>query len=157
MIPETQTVTIQKELADRLVAEPNSKDYGALSVWVQSLCDVHVVRVLPPTVFWPRPKVQSAIVHIEHRPDKRSQIPDIEFFHTFSRRIFFQRRKFLRSVAIAAFKNQLDKPEIDDVLSQMNLGPEARTEQLTIPSLQELCERFRQKLLQKFSEAKFLF
>ena len=156
ILPESMTVTIQKELADRLVGEPNSKDYGALSVWAQSLCDVSIVRILPPTVFWPRPKVDSAIVHLVHRPDKRSQIPDVEFFHTFTRRIFFHRRKFLRSVAISAFKNQLDKPEIDSVLEQLQMGPETRTEQLPIETLQAMCECFRQQLLQKNGEAKFL-
>ena len=147
IIPESMTVAIQKELADRLVAEPNSKDYGALSVWVQSLCDAKVVRVLPPTVFWPRPKVDSAIVHLVHRPDKRAMIPDVEFFHTFTRRIFFHRRKFLRSVAISAFKDRLDKPAIDSVLAANQLGAHARTEQLSIEQLQKLCESFRQQML----------
>ena len=145
--PESMTVTIQKELADRIVAEPNSKDYGALSVWVQSLCDAKIVRVLSPKVFWPRPKVDSAIVHIVHRPDKRSMIPDIEFFHTFTRRIFFHRRKFLRSVAISAFKGRLDKDQVDKVLNENELGPQARTEQLSVQKLQALCESFRQQML----------
>ena len=147
--PESMTVTIQKELGDRLVAEPNSKDYGALSVWAQSLCDVRIVRTMAPTVFWPRPKVDSAIVHLAHRPDKRSQFQDIEFFHTFTRRIFFHRRKFLRSVAISAFKQELEKPEVDEVLQEQELGPQARTEQLSVEKLQNLCEAFRQKCLAK--------
>lgn len=155
VLPESMTVTIQKELADRLVGEPNSKDYGALSVWAQSLCDVSIVRVLPPTVFWPRPKVDSAIVHLVHRPDKREMIPDVDFFHTFTRRIFFHRRKFLRSVAISAFKNQLEKSEIDTVLEAHQLGPNSRTEQLDVAKLQALCESFRQQLL-LHGEAKFL-
>ncbi len=145
IVPDSMTVTIQKELADRLVAQPNCKDYGALSVWVQSLCDVQIVRVLPPTVFWPRPRVYSAIVHIDHRPDKRAGLADVEFFHTFARRIFFHRRKFLRSVAISAFKNQLDKSEVDSVLNELALGPEARTEQLSVEQLQQLGEAFRQR------------
>lgn len=148
ILPESMTVTIQKELGDRLVAEPNSKDYGALSVWAQSLCDVKIVRVMAPSVFWPRPKVDSAIVHLAHRPDKRSQIPDIEFFHTFVRRIFFHRRKFLRSVAISAFKYELEKTEVDVVLQEQQLGPKARTEQLTVEQIQQLCEAFRQKCLE---------
>ncbi|MEM6331164.1 MAG: rRNA adenine dimethyltransferase family protein, partial [Planctomycetota bacterium] len=55
--PHAMVCTIQKELADRLVAKPWSKDYGALSVWVQSQCTAEVVRVMPPKVFWPAPKV----------------------------------------------------------------------------------------------------
>ena len=146
--PEIMSVTIQKELGDRIVAEPNSKDYGALSLWIQSLCDAEIVRVMKPSVFWPSPKVDSAIVRMVFRPDKRAQIEDLEFFHRFSRAIFFHRRKFLRSVAISAFKTELNKPQVDDVLQKMGLGPQARTEQLSVAELQALCELFRQKVLE---------
>ncbi len=148
IVPASMTVTIQKELADRILAEPNSKDYGALSVWIQSLCDIELVRVMSPKVFWPRPKVESAILHIEHRPDKRARIADTEFFHQFVRSMFFHRRKFLRSVAISAFKNQLTKPEVDEVLAEMKLGPYARTEQLSVADMQQMCDLFRARLAQ---------
>lgn len=147
IVPDTMTVTIQKELADRMLAKPSTKDYGALSVWVQTLCDVSLVRVLPPSVFWPRPKVDSAIIHLEHRPDRRADLPDIEFFHRFVRAMFFHRRKFLRSVAVSAFKEELTKPQVDEVLQKAELGPTARTEELSVERMQELCELFRQQLL----------
>jgi 16S rRNA (adenine1518-N6/adenine1519-N6)-dimethyltransferase len=146
LVPETMTVTIQKELADRIIAAPNSKDYGALSVWVQSLCEPKLVRVLSPSVFWPRPKVESAIIHLVHRPDWRAQFADLEFFHRFVRSIFFHRRKFLRSVAISAFKDRLTKPQVDEVLSAQKLSQEARTEQLSVQEIQRLGEAFRLKL-----------
>ncbi len=60
-------VTIQRELADRLIAPPSSGAYGAISVLVQALAEVSIVRGLPPSVFWPRPKVDSSVVAI--RPD----------------------------------------------------------------------------------------
>ncbi len=141
--PASMTVTIQKELADRIMAAPNSKDYGALSVWIQSMCRVELVRLLPPTVFWPRPKVHSAIIKIILEPERRAAIPDLPFFHQFVRSIFFHRRKFLRSVAISAFKEKLSKPEVDAVLQAQGLGPEARSEQLTVDQMLELSERFR--------------
>ena len=103
---------------------------------------------MKPSVFWPSPKVDSAIVRMVFRPDKRAQIEDLEFFHRFSRAIFFHRRKFLRSVAISAFKTELNKPQVDDVLQKMGLGPQARTEQLSVAELQALCELFRQKVLE---------
>lgn len=141
--PVSMTVTIQKELADRIMAAPNSKDYGALSVWIQSMCRVELVRLLPPTVFWPRPKVHSAIIKIILEPERRAAIPDLQFFHQFARSMFFHRRKFLRSVAISAFQERLTKPEIDAVLQAQGLGPEARSEQLTVDQFLELAERFR--------------
>jgi 16S rRNA (adenine1518-N6/adenine1519-N6)-dimethyltransferase len=147
MVPDTMTVTIQKELADRLVAVPSTKDYGALSVWVQSLCDVSIVRILPPSVFWPRPKVDSAIIHIVHRPERRAALPDTEFLHRFLRSMFFHRRKFLRSVAVSAFKEELDKPQVDEVLHAAGIGPQARTEAMSLAELQLLSEHFRQRLV----------
>ena len=58
------TVTIQKELAERITAPPSTKDYSALSVWIQSQCTAEIVRLMPPSVFWPAPKVTSAILRI---------------------------------------------------------------------------------------------
>lgn len=152
IVPATMTVTIQKELADRLVASPGSKDYGALSIWVQSICDVEIVRVMSPKVFWPRPKVDSAIIHIVHDPERRAAIPDLDFFYAFVRAMFFHRRKFMRSVAISAFKGQLTKPDVDDVLVALGHGPDARSEQLDVAAMQKLCEGFRRKLIEVTGE-----
>ncbi|MDE0935563.1 MAG: 16S rRNA (adenine(1518)-N(6)/adenine(1519)-N(6))-dimethyltransferase RsmA [Mariniblastus sp.] len=148
IVPETMTVTIQKELADRLVAGPGSKDYGALSIWVQSICDVEIVRIMSPKVFWPRPKVDSAIIHIQHFPERREQFEDLDFFYAFVRAMFFHRRKFMRSVAVSAFKEQLEKSDVDDVLSKLEHGADARAEQLNIEQMQLLCNGFRKKLIE---------
>ncbi len=145
-VPVSMTVTIQKELADRIAARPNTKDYGALSVWVQSQCQVEVVRILPPTVFWPQPKIHSAILHIVLDPVRRAAIGDLAFFHTFSRSLFLHRRKFLRSGLLSAFKEQLDKPAVDAVMADMQLQPDARAEQLDVPQLLDLSQRIRQAL-----------
>jgi len=146
IVPVLMTVTIQKELGDRMTAAPGSKDYGALSVWIQSQCDTHLVRTLPPTVFWPRPKVDSAIVRIDLQREKRARIPDREFFHQFVRSLFLHRRKFLRSCLISTVKNQLDKPAVDDILAEMDLGPNARAEQLDVNTLLALSEVVRHRI-----------
>ncbi len=133
MTPVSMTVTIQKELAERIVAQPGTKDYGALSVWVQSQCRAQIVRLLPPEAFWPRPLVTSAIVHIEYEPEMRARIADLRFFHDFVRSMFFHRRKFLRSVLISAFKDDLEKREIDEILTDLrDFGADARAEQLSV-------------------------
>lgn len=144
IVPESICVTIQKELADRICAKPSTKDYSALSIWLQSLCDVEIVRVLPPSVFWPRPKVHSAIIRVIPNPEKRAQIEDLEFFHRFVRALFFHRRKFLRSVLASAFKNQLEKPDIDKVMQANGHGPTSRAEELTIEQIKTLCFQFRE-------------
>ncbi|HZZ28361.1 MAG TPA: 16S rRNA (adenine(1518)-N(6)/adenine(1519)-N(6))-dimethyltransferase RsmA [Pirellulales bacterium] len=142
--PVSMTITIQKELADRLAAQPHTKDYGAISVWVQCQCRVEILRVMPPTVFWPRPKVHSAIVHITLEPERRSAIPDRRFFHEFVRKLFLHRRKFLRGVLVATYKDRLDKPAIDRVLSELQFGGNARAEELSVEQMLALCEKFRQ-------------
>ncbi len=145
-VPSLMVVTIQKELADRITAQPSTKDYSALSVWVQSLCDASIVRVLPPTVFWPRPKVHSAILRVEPSAEKRARIPDVAFFHQFVRAMFFHRRKFLRGVVHSAYRKQLDKPAVDEILSQMQLAPDARAEQLSVDQMLALAELVRARV-----------
>lgn len=141
--PQSMTVTIQKELADRIVARPGTKDYGALSIWVQSQCRVEIVRVLPPTVFWPRPKVYSAIIQITLDESLRGRIPDRDFFHSFVRAMFFHRRKFLRSELLSAFKKRLGKPEVDGILVEAGIEGNARAEQLDVDTMLALCEAVR--------------
>lgn len=141
--PETMTVTIQKELADRMLAKPATKDYGALSVWVQSQCDVEIARILPPQSFWPRPKVTSAIVQITVRKELRELIPERAYFHQFVRSMFFHRRKLLRSELLSATKDRLEKSDVDAILERMELIPTSRAEELSVPQMLTLCELVR--------------
>ncbi|TWU47939.1 16S rRNA (adenine(1518)-N(6)/adenine(1519)-N(6))-dimethyltransferase RsmA [Rubripirellula reticaptiva] len=142
--PDVIVVTIQKELGDRMIAGPGSKDYGALSVWIQSLCDAEIVRILPPTVFWPRPNVDSAVIRLDHKPERRAKFEDINHFHTTVRALFFHRRKYLRSVVISAFKGRLDKNQVDKVLQSLGHGETARAEELDVTQIQQLAEALRQ-------------
>lgn len=144
-LPVAMVATIQKEVAERIAATPRTKDYSALSVWMQAQCDIEIVRVMPPTVFWPRPKVDSAIIRIEPNPVKRAQIPDLEYFHQFARAMFFHRRKFLRSELLSAFKGQIDKPTVDAILAEMEFSPQTRAEELDVETLQRLCEVMRSR------------
>jgi 16S rRNA (adenine1518-N6/adenine1519-N6)-dimethyltransferase len=148
ILPVSMTVTIQKELADRIAARPRTKDYSALSVWVQSQCRVQVIRILPPTVFWPRPKVHSAIIHVVPVVEMRARIPDLAFFHAFVRSMFLHRRKFLRSVVLSAYQKQLGKPAVDQVLAELELGADARAEQLDVDQMLDLGERIRRRLVE---------
>ncbi|MBW3597822.1 MAG: 16S rRNA (adenine(1518)-N(6)/adenine(1519)-N(6))-dimethyltransferase RsmA [Planctomycetes bacterium] len=147
--PVLMAATIQKELADRIVAGPRSKDYGALSIWMQSQCEVAVVRVMPPEVFWPRPKVHSAIVQIRPDPERRARIPDPAFFHHFVRAMFFHRRKFLRANLISALKDRLTKDDVDDAMAELELQGETRSEELDVETMLALCEAVRRRLLEK--------
>lgn len=136
--PDGMVVTIQKELGDRIVAEPGNKDYGALSVWIQSQCDAEIVRVLGPKVFWPRPKVDSAIIRLTLNQEKRDAIGDLKYFHETVRALFFHRRKFLRSNVISAMKNRLTKEQVDEVLAAQGHGETARSECLSVQQFLDL-------------------
>lgn len=137
------TVTIQKELAERIAARPRTKDYSALSFWIQSQCDVEIKRIMAPTVFWPRPKVESAIIQITFNPELRSRICDLSYWHAFLRAMFFHRRKFLRSELLSAFKGRLSKPEVDAILVEMGFATETRAEELDVAAMLRLCDRMR--------------
>lgn len=137
--PHSMTVTVQKEVADRFTARPGTKDYGALSIWVQSQCTAEIVRILPPTAFWPRPKVHSAIVRLVLDPARRARIPDRPFFHDFARALFRHRRKLLRGELLGFFKGRLDKGQVDHLMESAGLSPQSRAEQLDVESVLRLC------------------
>lgn len=136
-------VTIQLELAQRMAARPGRSHYGALSVWLQSQCAVKILKKLPPSVFWPRPGVHSAIVRLTPRPTAKEKIDDRRFFQDFLRRLFHQRRKLLRGVLVGMYRKQLSKPEVDAVLADVLPGESVRAEELEVETLVELSNRMR--------------
>ncbi|NLF08176.1 MAG: ribosomal RNA small subunit methyltransferase A [Pirellulaceae bacterium] len=141
--PHSLTATIQKELAERIIAAPGTKDYSSLSVWIQSQCRTEILRTLPPEVFWPRPKVSSAFIQITPDEQLRGRISDRRFFHDFVRAMFIHRRKFLRSQLLGAVKGRLGKPEVDALLAKQNLDPTLRAEQLDVDAMLALGEAVR--------------
>jgi 16S rRNA (adenine1518-N6/adenine1519-N6)-dimethyltransferase len=141
--PQTMTATIQKELAERITARPGSKDYSALSIWVQSQCRVEILRILPPSAFWPRPKVSSAFLQITVDESLRGRIVDRQSFHTFVRAMFCHRRKFLRSELFSVVKGRLGKPEVDAILAQLGLDGAARAESLEVDAMLALYDAVR--------------
>ncbi len=90
---ERMVLTVQKEVGERLVAVPGTKDYGSLSVIIQTWANVEILKILPNTVFWPQPKVDSAIVGITPRFDRLERIDDTDLFRTIAQGLFSARRK----------------------------------------------------------------
>ena len=138
---DRMVVTIQWELALKMVAEPRTSDYSALSVWLQSQCFVKIKKKLPPNVFWPRPKVNSAIVRLVPDHTGRKQIADRPFFQDFVRRLFHQRRKLARGVLCGMYRKQISKPQMDEILSELGHDPNTRAEELDVSQLVELGNR----------------
>jgi 16S rRNA (adenine1518-N6/adenine1519-N6)-dimethyltransferase len=144
--PERMVVTIQKELADRMLAPPAAGAYGALSVTCQALADVTLVRTLPPSVFWPRPKVDSAVVKLVPDPAKRTAIGDLDWFHSVVRRVFLHRRKNLRSVLSSLYRDRLTKPEVDALLESLGLEGGVRAEAMDVEELIALAAALKDRL-----------
>jgi 16S rRNA (adenine1518-N6/adenine1519-N6)-dimethyltransferase len=139
---ERMVVTIQYELAERMLAEPSTPSYGALSVWLQAQCGIEILRKLPPSVFWPRPQVDSAIVRIFPNGERRSRINDREFFHEYLRGAFQQRRKQLRGL-LNGIAPGLDKPSAALLLAELGSSANARAEELDVATHVELSNRLR--------------
>jgi 16S rRNA (adenine1518-N6/adenine1519-N6)-dimethyltransferase len=146
LCPVKVVVTVQLELAERMRAAPKTEAYGALSVLVQALADVEVVRVLPPSVFWPRPNVDSAVVAITPDPSKRSLISDLPWFHSVVRRVFLHRRKNLRGVLHGLWRESLPKPDADALLDSIGLPGTVRAEALDVDEFRALADALQARL-----------
>lgn len=150
-------VTIQLELGQRMTAKPRTSHFGALSAWLQAQCFVKVLKRLGPQVFWPRPKVNSAIVLLRPQHERRKAIGDREFFHDFVRRLFHQRRKLMRGVLRGMYRKQIEKSVVDGILADMNFREGARAEEQTVDRLVALSNRIQKvvetsKLIDGLSE-----
>ncbi len=139
---ERLVVTVQWEIAERFIAVPGTKDYGALAILVQSLADVEILRRLPPAVFWPRPQVASAIVRIWPRPQKRAEIPDLMRFRHFLRDLYAHRRKNLRGGLVRLPGQPWDKGTVDRKLAELGLDGNQRAETLDRRTHLRLCAAF---------------
>lgn len=115
---------LQKEVVDRMAADPGSKVYGRLSVMLQAYCEVTSLFVVPPGAFRPPPKVDSAVVRLVPRPPQTVGIVDPKRFADVVRAAFGQRRKTLRN----ALNGVCDAAQFEAA----GVRPDARAEQLEV-------------------------
>jgi 16S rRNA (adenine1518-N6/adenine1519-N6)-dimethyltransferase len=144
---ERMVVMVQWEIAERLLARPGSKDYGALAVLVQSLADVEPVRRrLPPAVFWPRPQVASAVLLIRPSAAKRAHVSatagGVLRLRNFLRDLYVHRRKNLRGALTGWPSGRRPKDEVDRKLAELGLDGTARAEALGLEDHLRLCAAF---------------
>ncbi len=139
---ERMVVMIQWEIAERLRAIPGTKDYNALSVLVQSVADVELVRKVLPTNFYPRPKVDSAIVLIRPNAGKRAKVGNVPKFRAFLRDLYVHRRKNLRQALSGWPSGRRDKTLVDAKLSELGIDGTLRSETLDVGQHITLCEAF---------------
>jgi 16S rRNA (adenine1518-N6/adenine1519-N6)-dimethyltransferase len=133
---------VQWEIAERLLASPGTKEYGALAILVQSLAEVSLVRKLPPEAFWPRPQVDSAIVLIRPDAAKRAAVGDVTRLRNFLRDLYTQRRKNLRGALAGLPSGRRPKAEVDQKLAELGLDGAGRAEELDREQHLQLCRAF---------------
>lgn len=139
---ERMVVMVQWEIAERLRAAVGTKDYNALSVLVQSVADVETVRKVLPSNFYPRPKVDSAIVKIVPNAEKRARVGDVAKFRAFLRDLYVHRRKNLRQALAGWPGGRRDKEEVDAILKSLGIDGTVRSETLDIEQHLRLSEAF---------------
>jgi len=129
---QSATFMYQLEVANRLSASAGTKAYGALSVLVQSFCEVWPLFQVPPRAFRPVPKVQSAVVRLARRPEPLWQGLDYEWFRTVVHAGFHARRKtFVNSLRNAPGLG-LDAPYLLAALEQVEIDPERRGDNVSV-------------------------
>ena len=130
------TVMMQKEVADRIKAEPGSRIYGALSVAVQYYCTVVPVAKVPRDVFYPQPKVDSAVLRLDVRKERPVELIDEEVFFACIRSGFGQRRKTLANSLTGVCG--LSRESVQEALADAGIDPVRRAETLSLFEFAEL-------------------
>lgn len=123
-------VMLQKEVVDRLCAQPHDKSYGRLSVMAQFYCDIDPLLIVPADAFYPKPKVLSAVARLCPKPDETRQLTDIDRLETIAKSAFSQRRKTLRNT----LKQHLTEAQLIDC----DIDPNARAETLALADFMRL-------------------
>ena len=131
---------VQKEVADRMVASPKSKDYGILSVMIKYLADAKIIIKVPKEAFIPSPNVTSSVIKLVK--NKKYECDDEEKLFELIHHAFAQRRKkMINSLESSKFLN-LDKEKIKDAFNKAKLNENVRAEELSIEEFILLSKEF---------------
>ncbi|HHL9964281.1 TPA: 16S rRNA (adenine(1518)-N(6)/adenine(1519)-N(6))-dimethyltransferase RsmA [Streptococcus pyogenes] len=138
-------VMMQREVADRISAEPNTKAYGSLSIAVQYYMTAKVAFIVPRTVFIPAPNVDSAILKMVRRDQPLIEVEDEDFFFRVSRLSFVHRRKTLWNNLTSHFGKSEDiKAKLEKGLALADIKPSIRGEALSIQDFGKLADALKE-------------
>ena len=139
-------VMMQREVADRISAQPNTKAYGSLSIAVQYYMTAKVAFIVPRTVFVPAPNVDSAILKMVRRDQPAVAVQDEKFFFKVSKASFVHRRKTLWNNLTSHFgKSEETKAKLTAALEQAELPPSIRGEALTLADFARLADALKEQ------------
>lgn len=137
-------VMVQKEVAERMNAQPGGKDFGALSVAVQFYCDTEIVAKVPRHLFVPQPNVDSIVIALRVRPERKYRVDNEDLFFKVVKAAFGQRRKTLLN-SIASMGN-LTKDMVKEALEEAGIDPKRRGETLSLDEFANLSNVIGNKL-----------
>jgi 16S rRNA (adenine1518-N6/adenine1519-N6)-dimethyltransferase len=141
------TIMVQKEVAERFISKPNSKDYGIITVKLAAICDLKITRIVSRNMFKPAPNVDSAILQITPNNEKLETLKkelngDFKFFNKVVDSAFAMRRKMLTNNLNSAFN--ISKEEIEKLLKTLNIKETTRAENLTPTDFINLTKALKQ-------------
>ena len=131
------TIMIQKEVAERIDAEPNCKEYGALSLMVQYYCNTKIVRRVAPSCFIPRPKVDSIVIRLDKLSEPKVKVENEKLFFDIIRSSFNMRRKTLwNGIKFLG----LPKENLELAFEKAGIDPKRRGETLSLEEFAKLAD-----------------
>lgn len=133
------TLMMQKEVAQRIVAKPGNKEYGLLTLMMNYYSDVELLMKVSHNCFYPKPEVDSSVIRITPRPQKRVQVRDEHKFRAFARAAFQKRRKTILNIYSSFFA--IDKSEAEAQLKSLGIPPASRPENLSIQEFADIVNR----------------
>ena len=138
-------LTMQTEVAERIISPPGNKRYGALSIGVSYYADAEIVHTIPPNQFYPSPQVDSAVVRLQMRDTPHVTVENEALFFQVVRAAFQSRRKMLRN---ALLKNgvSISAGTLNAVCDQVTIDPQRRGETLDIAEFAALANGLHQHM-----------
>jgi len=135
---ERMILMLQKEVVDRLIARPSTKDYGIITLLVQPFYDVRREFILPPDAFYPRPKVDSAVVSLRRREKPAIERDLLIFYKRAVRSAFAQRRKTLKNTLLRLTDPPGNTETINEILRAARIDPKRRGESLKVEEFRRI-------------------
>ena len=137
---ESITVMVQKEVAERMMASPGTKDYGALSLAVQYYTEPYIAANVPPNCFMPRPDVSSAVIRLKRYKEPPVECRDPKLMFSLIRASFNQRRKTLVNGIKNAAELSFTREQVEEALKSLGLDVNIRGEALKLSQFAALAD-----------------
>ncbi len=148
-VVDAMFVTVQKEVADRMIAQAGTKDYGILSIVLALTGDVKIIRVLKPSVFWPRPQVNSAMISYVRNEKKAGLIKSISFLSEVVSMFMQHRRKMLKGCTKYAGDALADISDWTDIFRECSVKSDHRPDQIEPNEYLAIANLCRERLSRK--------